>query len=125
MRDTKAFIRAYHDFKRSVDFTQSGILPKLDDLIWCMLMGVPDVPADDDASEDAPMEAIDQRVSILKAVFVEVNADQPDEFLDQGLNRYDQASKMAKVLLQEADALPDPEEAQVDSKETNRMLSGS
>ena len=53
---------------------------------------------DEDAVEDAQIEAIDQRVAILKAVFVEVNKGQTDEFLDQGLNRYDQAGRMAKEL---------------------------
>ncbi len=76
MEDTKEFIKAYHDFRESVDFSQSGILPELDDLTAYMLMGVPPVPADNDPSEEAPIEAIDQRVSILKAVFVELNRDQ-------------------------------------------------
>jgi len=40
-------------------------------------------------------------VSILKAVFVEANKDQDEEFIDEGLRRYDQAGKMAKALLKE------------------------
>ena len=107
MEDTKEFIKAYHDFRESVDFTKSGILPTLDDLTCYMLMGVPRVPADDDPSEDAPMEAIDQRVSILKAVFVEVNRDQSDDLINQGLSRYDEAGRMAKVLLQEGNSTSD------------------
>ena len=59
------------------------------------------MPADEDASEDAPMIAIDQRVTILKAVFVEVNRDQSEDFIDQGLTRYDKAGKITKILLQE------------------------
>lgn len=101
MKDTKAFIRAYHDFRESVDFTQRGFLPELDDLVWCMIMGVPCVPADEETSTHAAITAVDQRAAILKAVFVEVNRDQPDTFLDKGLIRYDQAAKMAKGLLKE------------------------
>jgi hypothetical protein len=40
-------------------------------------------------------------VSILKAVFVEANRNQNEEFIDEGLRRYDQAGKMAKALLKE------------------------
>lgn len=107
--DTKGFLKAYHDFRGSVDFSKGGTLPGLDDLTWYILMGVPHVPADDDPSEEAQFEAIDQRVTILKAVFVEVNRDQSEEFLNQGLVRYDQASKMAKALLQEGNTSPDSE----------------
>ena len=99
MKDTDKFIQAYHDFKESVDFTKSGFLPDLDNLVWMLLMGVPSVPADEDPSERAPMAAVDQRISILKAVFVEVNRDQEDEFIDRGLLKYDQAGKMAKIML--------------------------
>jgi len=95
------FIQAYYEFKKSIDFTKGGVLPDLENLVWCMLMGVPYVPADEYTSEDASVEAIDQRVAILKAVFVEVNKDQTDDFLDQGLIIYDQASKRAKELLEE------------------------
>ncbi len=107
MEDTKEFIKAYHDFKESVDFSQSGILPELDDLTCYMLMGVPRVPADNDPSEEAPIEAIDQRVSILKAVFVELNRDQSDDFINQGLSRYDEAGRMAKILLEEGNSTSD------------------
>ena len=103
MKHTDTFIRAYHDFKKTVDLTKSGILPELDDLVWCMLMGVPKVPADEDASQEAQMTAIEQRVAILKAVFVEANRNQSEDFIDRGLLLYDQAGKMAKILLKEAD----------------------
>jgi hypothetical protein len=101
MKNTENFIKAYHEFRESVDFEKSGILPELDDLVWCMLVGIPPVPADKDSSEEAQVFAIEQRVSILKAVFVEVNREQPEEFIDQGLTRYDQASRLAKLLLKE------------------------
>ena len=104
---TNGFLKAYHDFRESVDFSKGGVLPELDDLTWYMLMGVPHVPADDDPSEEAQFEAIDQRVTILKAVFVEVNRDQSEAFLNKGLTMYDQAGKMAKILLQEENASPD------------------
>jgi hypothetical protein len=96
---TDRFIKAYHDFRKSVDLTKGGILPDLDNLVWYVLMGVPHVPADDDSSENAPMEAIDQRITILKALFVEANSDESDDFLDQGLGLYDQAARMAKAML--------------------------
>jgi len=102
MKEENNFIRAYHDFKNTVDLTKGGILPDLDNLVWYMLMGVPHVPADEDASEEAAMKAVDQRIIILKAVFVEANKDQTDDFLDQGLRRYDQACQLAKLLLKEA-----------------------
>jgi hypothetical protein len=95
------FVKAYHDFRDSVDLMKSGVLPDLDNLVWYLLMGVPRVPADDDATEKAPFLAIDQRVTILKAVFVEANRHQAEAFLDEGLERYDRASQMAKTLLQE------------------------
>ena len=104
MTKTNGFIQAFHEFRNSVDLTQGGVLPDLDNLVWYLLMGVPRVPADDDSSDHTPMEAIDQRVSILKVVFVEANRDQSDEFLDQGLQRYDEAARTAKAMLQEADA---------------------
>ena len=103
MKYTDAFIRAYHDFKKTVDLTKSGILPELDDLVWCMLMGVPKVPADEEASEEGQMTAIEQRVAILKAVFVEANRNQSEDFIDRGLLVYDRAGKVAKILLKEAD----------------------
>ena len=97
------FVKAYHDFRNSVDLTKSGVLPDLNSLIWYMLMGIPRVPADEDLSEDAPYIAIDQRVTILKAVFVEVNRRQTEAFLDEGLQRYDEAGRMAKSMLTESD----------------------
>ena len=101
MKDREEFIKAYRDFKKSIDFTKSGILPELDHLIGFMLIGIPHVPADEDASEDAAIIAVDQRVTILKAVFVEVNRGQSDDFIDKGLIRYDKAGKIAKIWLQE------------------------
>ena len=79
MKEKDDFIRAYHDFKDSIDFSKGGFLPDVDNLVWCMLMGVPRVPADEDDSEDARMVAIDQRVAILKAVFVEANRKKPKD----------------------------------------------
>ena len=110
MTDSEGFIKAYHEFRESVDFSTSGILPELDDLVWCLLMGVPPVPADKDTSDDAQLAALEQRVTILKAVFAEVNRDQQEEFLDQGLSRYDEASKMARLLLKDPDKNPTPAE---------------
>ena len=95
------FVKAYHDFRNSVDLTKSGVLPDLDNLTWYLLMGIPRVPADEEHSEDAPFIAIDQRVTILKVVFVEVNRHETQAFLDEGLQRYDLASKKAKSLLSE------------------------
>jgi len=100
--DKDSFLKAYHEFRDSVDLTRSGVLPDQENLVWYILMGVPPVPADQEPSEDAPAEAIDQRVSILKAVFVEANRDQGDEFIDEGMTRYDQAGRMAKALLKES-----------------------
>jgi hypothetical protein len=100
MSETDRFIKAYHDFRESVDLSKGGILPDLDNLAWYVLMGVPHVPADDDSSETAPMEAVDQRIMILKALFVEANSDQSDEFLDRGLRRYDLAAKMAEAMIE-------------------------
>jgi hypothetical protein len=95
------FIKAYHEFRDSVDLAKSGVLPDMENLVWYILMGVPPVPADQESDEHAPTKAIDQRVSILKVVFVEANRNQDDEFIDEGLRRYDQAGKMAKALLKE------------------------
>jgi hypothetical protein len=103
VKDQKRFIKAYHDFKRSIDFNQGGILPELDNLVWFILTGPPEVPADEDRSLDAQVRAIDQRVAILKAVFVEVNGTQRDDFLDRGLMAYDRAGEMAKRLIEFAD----------------------
>jgi len=104
MESKSEFVKAYHEFRESVELSGEGILPDLDHVIWCLLMGIPYVPADDDASPNAAVQAINQRVVILKAVFVEVNKNQSDEFLDQGLNCYDQAGKNAKKLLKEGEA---------------------
>jgi len=101
MKGNDEFIKAYHEFKESIDFTKGGILPEKDDLVWCILMGIPPVPADDDPSEEGPMIAIDQRISILKAVFVEVNQDQPEDFINKGLLRYDESGQIAKQMLEE------------------------
>ena len=103
MTTSDQFIQAYHEFKKSVDLTKDGILPELDNLVWYMLMGIPQVPADEDSETDAQMEAIDQRVTILKTVFVEVNREQPEAFIDRGLVIYDRAAQKAKSLLQESD----------------------
>jgi hypothetical protein len=103
MKDSDPFIKAYHDFKESVDFSKRRLLPDLDNLVCYLLMGVPRVPADDDPSGFAGLEALDQRIAILKAVFTELNQGEPDDFLDQGLEIYDQASKRAKILLEEMD----------------------
>jgi hypothetical protein len=102
MSEADRFIKAYRDFRESVDLSKGGILPDLDNLAWYILMGVPHVPADDDPSENAPVEAIDQRIMILKALFVEANSDESEDFLDQGLRRYDLAAKMAKAMLDES-----------------------
>ena len=110
MDDKDSFIKAYHDFRNSVDLTKSGVLPDLENLVWYILMGVPPVPADQESAEDAPTDAVDQRVSILKAVFVEANKDQSDELIDEGLRRYDQAGKRAKALLKENAPAGHPEE---------------
>jgi hypothetical protein len=59
------------------------------------------VPADEDESPKSELIAIDQRVAILKAVFVEVNGSETDKFLDEGLCRYDRAAEMAKKMLLE------------------------
>ncbi len=99
--DSENYLKAYHDFKNSVDFTKKGILPELDNLIGLMLMGVPSVPSDEDKSPEGLAAAIDQRVSILKMVFAEVNQSEPEGFIDKGLLIYDQAGKMAKILLQQ------------------------
>jgi hypothetical protein len=106
VEEKDSFIKAYHEFRNSVDLTKSGVLPDMENLVWYILMGVPPVPADQESVEDAPAVAIDQRVSILKAVFVEANKDQNDEFVDEGLRRYDLAGKMAKALLKETSREP-------------------
>jgi hypothetical protein len=101
MKTSDPLIKAYHDFKREIDFTKGGTMPDLDNLVCYLLMGVPPVPADNDPSGDASLEEVEQRVAILKAVFSELNHDTPEDFLDQGLAIYDGAGKKAKILLQE------------------------
>jgi len=97
----EAYLRAYREFRESVDFTSGGFLPETDNLTWYLLTGVPPVPADDDSSLTSRLMAVDQRVNILKAVFVELNRDKPDAFLDEGLAIYDRAAETAKALLEE------------------------
>jgi hypothetical protein len=101
MKENDNFIKAYHEFRDSIDLSRAGILPDLENLVWYMMMGVPHVPADEESSDTAPMVAVEQRVTILKAVFAEVNKNQPREFVDQGLDIYDEAGKRAKKLLEE------------------------
>ena len=109
MKDSDPFIKAYHDFKESIDFNENGILPDLDNMVGYLLMGVPHVPADDDPANSNSIEAVDQRIIILKAVFTELNQDAPEDFLDQGLDIYDKAGEKAKTLLEESDTQSDPE----------------
>ncbi|MBW2000362.1 MAG: hypothetical protein JRJ29_20690 [Deltaproteobacteria bacterium] len=103
MKGEDAFIQAYYEFRETLDLSRGGVLPDLDNVVWYMLMGIPPVPADQDTSDEAEFLAIDQRIAILKALFVESNRSQPDQFLDQGLKRYDEAARMAKLLLQEGE----------------------
>ena len=110
MRETDNFIKAYRDFKKQVDLTKGGILPEVEDLVSYIIVGIPYVPADDDTSEDAPVTAVEQRVCILKALFVEANQAGSEDFLDEGLRRYDQACEMAKAYLSDLKEPPaDPE----------------
>jgi hypothetical protein len=104
MKAIDPFINAYYEFKESVDFSRSGILPDKDNMISYLLMGVPRVPADDNKDPESSIDAIDQRVLILKAVFTELNHDADEAFLDRGLKIYDNAAETAKILLK------DPEE---------------
>jgi hypothetical protein len=101
MKKHDPFIDAYYEFRESVDFTRSGILPDKDNMISYLLMGVPRVPADDDPAIESSVDAIDQRVLILKAVFTELNHDADEDFLDEGLNIYDVAAQTAKILLKD------------------------
>ena len=103
MKISDPFIKAYYDFKGSVDFSRNGILPDTDNMVSYLLMGVPRVPADDITSPDASIEAIDQRVIILKAVFIELNHDANEGFLNEGLKIYDKAGEKAKILLKETE----------------------
>lgn len=93
------YLEAYYDFRESVDFTQGGFLPDLDNLVWYLLVGIPPVPADGDDSEDGKLAALEQRLNILKAVFVELNRNMPDTFLDQGLGIYDKAGENARDMI--------------------------
>ena len=121
MKDTEEFIKAYHEFKESVDFTKSGFLPELDDLVWCMLMGVPHVPGDEKSGEDAKNIAINQRVAILKAVFVELNKEQSDDFLSEGMNRYDEAGNLAKILIEKSMENPGRKKVSKDSNKSDKL----
>ena len=102
MKTEDVFLKAYHDFRQTIDLSKGGVLPDPDTLIGYLLMGIPRVPADGDLSGDAQLEAIDQRIAILKAVFVETNRNESEDFLDQGLLRYDEAGRIAKDLLKDA-----------------------
>ncbi|MBW1868156.1 MAG: hypothetical protein JRI73_02425 [Deltaproteobacteria bacterium] len=115
MKQQKDYLQAYHEFKESVDFTKGGFLPDLDNMVWYLggflpdldnmvwylLAGVPPVPGDNDHSEKGQIIALDQRLNILKAIFVELNKSMSDDFLDQGLKIYDQAGESAKTMLLE------------------------
>lgn len=101
MKDYKIFVKAYYQFKESVDLEKRGILPELNRLTWYILIGVPPVPADEYDVPNAQEIAIDQRIAILKVIFVEINKGQPDEFIDKGLNVYDTAGRLAKGFLKE------------------------
>lgn len=106
MTEQDPLFKAYDNFREQVDMTASGILPDPDELAFFLLMGVPEVPADHDPSDQAAEEAIDQRILILKKVFVEINLGQKEAFIDQGLAIYDQGGKKAKVLLKEGKGRP-------------------
>lgn len=106
MEGRDQFIQAYWEFRESVDLEKQAGLPDLNHLVWSLLAGIPRVPADEEDTPEASMDAIDQRVAILKAVFVEVHKDEDDMFLDEALNIYDEAAKLAKLLITEAGATP-------------------
>jgi hypothetical protein len=103
MKKSDPFIDAYREFRESVDFTRSGILPDRDNMISYLLMGVPRVPEDDNTATESSMDAIDQRVLILKAVFTELNHDADEEFLDEGFIIYEQAGEKAKIIIRETE----------------------
>jgi hypothetical protein len=103
MTTSDPFINAYYEFRESVDFSLNGILPDKNNMISFLLMGVPRVPADDNPETETSMEAIDQRVLILKAVFVELNNEADEGFLDEGFKIYDNACEKAKIILKETD----------------------
>jgi hypothetical protein len=44
--DKDSFLKAYHEFRDSVDLTRSGVLPDQDNLVRYIVLGVPPVPAD-------------------------------------------------------------------------------
>ncbi len=99
MRDYKSFINAYHRIKRSfLSKEKAGKLPELSEIVWSIIVGIPPVPADEYSLPEAQDIAIDQRIAIYKAIFVELNKDQPEEFIDQGLSIYDAAAKLARQL---------------------------
>ncbi|MBW1731157.1 MAG: hypothetical protein JRJ75_09740 [Deltaproteobacteria bacterium] len=102
MSESDRFISAYRAFRDSIDLDKEAGLPDINHLVWCLLAGVPAVPADEEDTPEAPLKAIDQRVAILKAVFVEVNSGEEDSFLDEALSIYDEAARVAKVLIEEA-----------------------
>ncbi|RLB43181.1 MAG: hypothetical protein DRH12_03630 [Deltaproteobacteria bacterium] len=102
MDDRDGFISAYKEFRESVDLDRQAGPPDLNHLVWCLLAGMPSVPADEEDTPEAPLKAIDQRVAILKAVFVEVNSEEEDGFLDEALSLYDEAARLAKLLIEEA-----------------------
>ena len=103
MKNKDPFINAYYEFRGSVDFSRNGILPDKDRMISYLLMGVPRVPEDDNKDSESSLEAIDQRVLILKAVFTELNHNADEEFLDKGLKIYDNAAETVKILLKDAE----------------------
>ena len=102
MKQQKDYIEAYREFKESVDFSKGGFLPDLNNMVWYLLAGVPPVPGDKDHSEKGQIIALDQRLNILKATFVELNKNMSDDFLDQGLKIYDQAGESTKTMLLES-----------------------
>ena len=101
LKEKEDYLRAYYDFKETVDFTQGGFLPDLDNLVWYLLIGVPPVPADEDLSEKGQVVAVDQRLNILKVVFVELNRNMSEPFIDEGLEIYDRAGKSVLSMLEE------------------------
>ncbi len=103
MKISDPFINAYYEFRESVDFSRRGILPDKDNMISCLLMGVPRVPADDNMDVESSLDAIDHRVLILKAVFTELNQEADEAFLDRGIRIYDGAAETAKILLKDAE----------------------
>jgi hypothetical protein len=45
-----AYLRAYREFRASVDFASGGFLPEPDNLTWYLLTGIPPVPSDEESS---------------------------------------------------------------------------